>query len=487
MATDPQVDVPAHERGLVAVRDARQSGPEVRYGRHENQRGAAAVEGEAEGSADNAGLQAPRDGVWPAGGKKRVGVEEEEDVASRLKGRGLHAGAAGSVAHDDARFGGPEGVERRRGRVRGGCNQDFGRPVVREEPPQERLARRRLVPDSDDDGNHPRRWRLVAVRAATGEELRVPPEVAPQALPLEGCISRVLDLQKSLVVGVREEEGVGSRLLNLPDPSREIAMFAVARATIQVTSLFPTAGLLSPEGGSDGILALDRFPPTEKRAGWHHSAVAWGFVLVGGLSSRMGRDKALLPVGGKALALVQAEKLAAVCGRVFLVGKQPPVVATRFDFVRDLTPGRAAVHGIVAALTALGTPPPSSPPSPGAGDDWALVLAVDLPALKTEFLAALLERAKASGRAAAAPIAAGHVQGLCSAWNRDALAAVRERIQAGDLRVAGALEAAGAILIPESEVTAMPGGDAAAFLNLNTPEDHEAFQNPHLAEEIRFP
>ena len=48
--------------------------------------------------------------------------------------------------------------------------------------------------------------------------------------------------------------------------------------------------------------------------------MAYGFVLVGGLSRRMGRDKALLPLGGVPMALLQARKLERVCGRAAFVG-----------------------------------------------------------------------------------------------------------------------------------------------------------------------
>ena len=39
----------------------------------------------------------------------------------------------------------------------------------------------------------------------------------------------------------------------------------------------------------------------------------------------MGRDKTRLPYRGRPMALHQAEKLAVVCGRVALVGKDPRV------------------------------------------------------------------------------------------------------------------------------------------------------------------
>ncbi len=211
--------------------------------------------------------------------------------------------------------------------------------------------------------------------------------------------------------------------------------------------------------------------------------VAEGFVLVGGLSTRMGRDKALLRIGGRPLAIRQAEKLATICPRVSFVGKEDPVADPRFGFVRDASPEPAALHGIEAALAALAGRA-ALLARPGAAA-WALVLAVDLPAVTGEFLAALLARAAASGRPAAAPLVGGHLQVLCSAWRTDALAAVRARISAGRLAVAGALEEAGALLLSEDEAAALPGGDASNFANLNTPEDHEAFQTARAEEEDR--
>src|ERR1039458_8407506 len=78
---------------------------------------------------------------------------------------------------------------------------------------------------------------------------------------------------------------------------------------------------------------------------------AYGFVLVGGLSTRMGRDKTRLPYRGTPVALHQAEKLAAVCGRVALVGKDPEIFAgSRFPFVTDGAPEAAAAFGVAAAL-----------------------------------------------------------------------------------------------------------------------------------------
>src|SRR5512141_3207062 len=103
--------------------------------------------------------------------------------------------------------------------------------------------------------------------------------------------------------------------------------------------------------------------------------MAFGFVLVGGRSSRMGRDKSRLVYRGRAMALHQAEKLAFVCGRAPLVGKsREPFGDIPFPFVEDGADVSAAVYGIIAALS-------------WSSEPTTLILAVDLPRVSESFLA----------------------------------------------------------------------------------------------------
>lgn len=193
--------------------------------------------------------------------------------------------------------------------------------------------------------------------------------------------------------------------------------------------------------------------------------MAFGFVLVGGRSDRMGRDKALLPYRGRAMALHQAEKAAFVCGRAALVGKDPePFRASGYLFVRDEAEPHAAVYGVLAALA-------YSP------EDVNLVLAADMPRISEAFLATLLEVAEAVAAPVVAPISGGVVQTLCSVWRRTALLPLTGRVLRGDLSLVDALADLGGVLIPEPETASMPGGEPDAFLNVNRPEDYDALTN----------
>ena len=192
--------------------------------------------------------------------------------------------------------------------------------------------------------------------------------------------------------------------------------------------------------------------------------MAYGFVLVGGRSSRMGRDKALLPIGGVPMALLQARKLEGFCTKVCFVGKEPGELSgLGYLFVADGTEERAALHGLVAALGA----------SP---EEECLVLAADLPLVPAELLEALRARRETTGAPAVVPWDGKGPQPLCSAWSTRALPALRASAATGDLSLRRALESAGAIVLSAAETERLPGHRPGVFRNVNTPEEYRAVE-----------
>ncbi|MBO7747444.1 molybdenum cofactor guanylyltransferase [Paenibacillus sp. MWE-103] len=121
-----------------------------------------------------------------------------------------------------------------------------------------------------------------------------------------------------------------------------------------------------------------------------------GILLAGGRSSRMGRNKALLPVGGKPLLRHAAEAMLALglrrvvvaCGPAERAGDYGPLLAGlpgEIGFAADRFPDSGPLAGLHAALTAM--------PAPGYG----FAMACDMPALSAPLLARLL---RAVGEAA---------------------------------------------------------------------------------------
>ncbi len=191
-------------------------------------------------------------------------------------------------------------------------------------------------------------------------------------------------------------------------------------------------------------------PPSKtqkNRAGW----VA-GWVLVGGRSSRMGADKALLKIDTEPLALRVAAELRKSCSEVSLVGDPSRYRHLGLRVVPDAFPGQGPLAGIEAALAA--TPAEKN-----------LIVACDMPALRPDLFEALLAL---DGDVVLPQYEDGKVEPLCAVYGRSCLLAVRESLEKGIRRVTDALRHL------ESRGFALRYLRVAhrdAFQNLNTPED----------------
>jgi molybdopterin-guanine dinucleotide biosynthesis protein A len=165
------------------------------------------------------------------------------------------------------------------------------------------------------------------------------------------------------------------------------------------------------------------------------------------------------------MAIAQAEKLAFVCGRAALVGKDPTVFeGSGYTFVRDEAEPHAPAFGILAALS-------FSP------EDVNVIVAADVPRFSEAFLAALLEIAEAVPAPVIMPVSGGRPQPLCAVWRRSALRPLTNRVSEGKYSLVEALDELGGVLIPEEETAAMPGGEPRNFFNVNTPEDYESLED----------
>jgi molybdopterin-guanine dinucleotide biosynthesis protein A len=195
--------------------------------------------------------------------------------------------------------------------------------------------------------------------------------------------------------------------------------------------------------------------PTYPR--WYHFAVTpvgvsrAGYVLVGGRSSRMGRDKALLPFRGIALARYVAGTVAAAAGNVTLVGEPERYRSLGYPMLADRYPGQGPLGGIITALA-------------HSAENWNLVLACDMPAVTSEFLIHLLEAAEAADADVLAPAApSGLPEPLCGVYHRRALAALERVFARGERRMRAALAAVRTVI--------MQADETGCFANVNTPAD----------------
>ena len=194
------------------------------------------------------------------------------------------------------------------------------------------------------------------------------------------------------------------------------------------------------------------------------------FVLAGGKSSRMGMDKALLRIGTETfLGLALAN--AGVVNRAPVIVGEIPRYSAYGPVVEDQYVGCGPLGGIHAVLASSST-------------EWNLVLSVDLPLMKSEFLEYLAGVAAECQEMAIVPKIDGQVQPLCALYRRDMLPVVEDALQRGRYKIEPVLLEVGTRFVADEEISAA-GFSAEMFRNVNTPEDYEWVKQHWAATAVR--
>ena len=136
-----------------------------------------------------------------------------------------------------------------------------------------------------------------------------------------------------------------------------------------------------------------------------------GWVLTGGQSTRMGRDKAMLPWSGRTMIEVIADAVREAAGSVTLVGAPERYQSVKLAVVPDADGGFGPMSGLFTVLNVTKV-------------DWNLVVACDMPRLTSPFLRGLLDRARAEDKACLVPQTSQGLEPLCAVYHRRALPAV---------------------------------------------------------------
>ncbi len=188
-----------------------------------------------------------------------------------------------------------------------------------------------------------------------------------------------------------------------------------------------------------------------------------GFVMAGGRSRRMGRDKALLPWGRSTLLDHALDRLRAVCREVRILGGAEPGYTERgVPVLRDAAAGQGPVGGLLAGLATL-------------EDEAGVFLAVDVPFAPVTLLSFLLE--ECAGHDAAVPVTASGPQPLCAVYRPSCRAAVERCVAGGDLRLTAFWPEVSVRTVGE-DVLARFGSPADLLRNLNTPEEYARALTP---------
>ncbi len=171
-----------------------------------------------------------------------------------------------------------------------------------------------------------------------------------------------------------------------------------------------------------------------------------GFVLAGGRSTRMGRDKALLPLAGKTLLEQVAGVVLEAVDNVTVIGPPERYGHLGLRVIPDLVPDCGPLGGLLTALTA-------------STAERVLLVACDMP----ELTPALLRDLMAVDGDVVVCETEGRLHPLCAVYHRSLLAAVETAVRQRSLKMHDFLSTI--------QVRRWPVSDVRLLANLNTPED----------------
>lgn len=185
---------------------------------------------------------------------------------------------------------------------------------------------------------------------------------------------------------------------------------------------------------------------------------AVGFVVAGGRSLRMGRDKALLAWDGSTLLDHAVARLHAVCADVLILSGAGRRYTDRgLPVQTDAIPDAGPLGGIYTGLVALG---------PGTG----LFLGVDLPFASVDLLRRLLDLSV--GHDAVVPLSAAGPEPLCAVYRSTCLNPIRRRLAARELKATSFWPDVDVLQAGPYHLAGL-GPIDDLFRNVNTPADYE--------------
>lgn len=178
-------------------------------------------------------------------------------------------------------------------------------------------------------------------------------------------------------------------------------------------------------------------------------------IFAGGKSSRMGRDKSLLPFGGyPTLTEYQYARLAPLFERTCISAKE----RDKFDFDAAVIPDivETGIYAPTAGFVSL---------FDHLDDERVFVLSVDTPFVAAEQIATLLANDGGNLDAVIAKTASGS-HPMCGIYHRSLLPAFRRMLSEDNHRLGQMLQ--------QAETRFVTFDDEAAFANLNRPDEYEA-------------
>ena len=189
-----------------------------------------------------------------------------------------------------------------------------------------------------------------------------------------------------------------------------------------------------------------------------------GYTLAGGRSTRFGRDKALVEVGGRPMLERMIELLRRVTKQVKIVAVPSKYAAFGAEIVEDRWPGEGPLGGIITALEDAAQSP--------TGYEWNLIVSCDMPFLTEDWLQFLANRAAKSNAQVVFPHSASGPEPLCACWQTGAAVKLRSGFARGVRKVTEGIALLRAEVLDEADWKRFDSA-GRLFWNMNTAEDYE--------------
>jgi molybdopterin-guanine dinucleotide biosynthesis protein A len=181
------------------------------------------------------------------------------------------------------------------------------------------------------------------------------------------------------------------------------------------------------------------------------------FVLAGGKSTRMGRDKAFVEFEGRTLLARALDVARSVTSEVWIVGSREKF-APFAPVVEDVFSECGPLAGIHAALQS-------------SRSKLNLMLSVDTPFITSKLLQYLISQARASQEAqVVVPRANGRPQPLCAIYRGEFYKVAEKALNTGRNKIGALFDEVRTKVIEENELDTA-GFSSGMFRNLNTPEE----------------
>lgn len=193
-------------------------------------------------------------------------------------------------------------------------------------------------------------------------------------------------------------------------------------------------------------------------------------VQAGGLSSRMGCDKARMPFCGRPLIERVLERLALIGSELVVTTSRPDELSYLEErtfggmvprVVMDVDGPAGAMRGIASSLIAARLP-------------LVAIVACDMPFVSPELIDALAHRVDADALDVCVPREERGIEPLCAVWRRQACAPVaRELLDQDRQRIRCLIDRVHAGYLDEPQIIEA-AGSTLCFENVNTPEEFAA-------------